>query len=516
MATITAEFSRWEGAKAYIDYYVDGFLLGVKYYVNVVKWDPDGGCHTKATWGFTYDPKYKAKTGYIPGYKIDDGDITLTLAVLVWSVQKIMDACWEGEYQSTYIEASADVYIPKKTIPCTQSLKVIDELTRNPISGASATIWELPYPECTTGTDGKCSIANLVTGKTYNIAVNKTGYYAGGGDYTVCNGEITIELEPACVEIGKTRCIGNDLYECVDHKWVLSQAYSPECLPACEDYDNQIECESAGCHWYNGSCHTNPPSCSELDNQADCGRFGCHWYGGICHTEPAPECYPEGSHEVLEYCPDGVTEKRWRNCVSGKWVEDSRVCPCSPEGAHEVLEYCPDEVTEKRWRDCIGGAWVEYFLPCPACIEGERDVIEYCPDGVTWRLWWECIEEEWKHKSQKCPPAEGDRKCINFDLYEYQSGEWVLIEPRSFECIVCPIAVIAHGTELVDALGPIREFRDRYLKSNRAGRKFVSFYYGALTSWLSPLLMHHNQLKRVGRMFIVHPLKKLCEAVRRK
>ena len=166
--------------------------------------------------------------------------------------------------------------------------------------------------------------------------------------------------------------------------------------------------------------------------------------------------------------------------------------------------------------DCIDGVWVEYFQECPACIEGERDVIEYCPDGVTWRLWWECIEGEWEHKSQKCPPAEGDRKCINLDLYEYQSGEWVLIESHSFECLLCPIAVIAQGTELVDALGPIREFRDRYLKSNGVGRKFVSFYYGALTSWLSPLLMHHNQLKRVGRMFIVHPLKTFCEAVRRK
>jgi hypothetical protein len=234
----------------------------------------------------------------------------------------------------------------------------------------------------------------------------------------------------------------------------------------------------------------------------------------VTDSRVCPEC-EETAHEVLEYCPGGVTEKRWRNCVSGVWVEDSQVCPCSPEGAHEVLEYCLDEVTEKRWRDCISGTWLEYFQACPTCIEGERDVIEYCPDGVTWRLWWECIEEEWEHKSQKCPPAEGDRKCINFDLYEYQSGEWVLIEPRSVECLLCPIAVIAQGTELVDALGPIREFRDRYLKSNRVGRKFVSFYYGALTSWLSPLLMRHNQLKRVGRMFIVHPLKKFCEVARK-
>ncbi len=35
----------------------------------------------------------------------------------------------------------------------------------------------------------------------------------------------------------------------------------------------------------------------------------------------------EGTHEVLEYCPDGVTEKRWRDCINGKWVYDERECP---------------------------------------------------------------------------------------------------------------------------------------------------------------------------------------------
>ena len=103
MPSIDAQFSRWEGGKAYVDYFVDGFDLQVKYYVNVVKWRADGSCNVIATWGFTYDPKYKSKTGYIPGSKIDDGDITLTLAVLVWSVQREMDACWEGEYQSEFI-----------------------------------------------------------------------------------------------------------------------------------------------------------------------------------------------------------------------------------------------------------------------------------------------------------------------------------------------------------------------------------------------------------------------------
>lgn len=50
-------------------------------------------------------------------------------------------------------------------------------------------------------------------------------------------------------------------------------------------------------------------------------------------------CYPEGVHEVLEYCPDGITEKGWRDCIGGKWVEgvqewceQARPSPCSPYG----------------------------------------------------------------------------------------------------------------------------------------------------------------------------------------
>ena len=207
---------------------------------------------------------------------------------------------------------------------------------------------------------------------------------------------------------------------------------------------------------------------------------------GNCYTL---EC-EEGAHEVLEYCPDAITEKRWRDCISGAWVEDLQVCPGCPEGAHEVLEYCPDAITEKRWRDCISGAWVEDSQVCPDCY----------PEGAT-----------------ACGGPEG------YDLYECINSKWVRTEHNSVECgytpkppFPCPIACVCIGTPLIDALGPIREFRDRYLKTNWSGRKFVSFYYGGLTSWLAPLLMRHNRLKQMGRVFIVYPLKKLCEWIARK
>jgi len=116
---------------------------------------------------------------------------------------------------------------------------------------------------------------------------------------------------------------------------------------------------------------------------------------------------------------------------------------------------------------------------------------------------------------------EGETACggpEGYDLYKCIGGEWVLIERNSPECgyipvppFPCPIACVCIGTPLVDELGPIREFRDRYLKTNLLGQRLVSFYYGVLTLWLPPLLMRHNRIKQICRVFIVYPLKKLCE-----
>jgi len=49
----------------------------------------------------------------------------------------------------------------------------------------------------------------------------------------------------------------------------------------------------------------------------------------VCSAVPPPTC-TEGAHEVLEYCPDGTTEKRWRDCINGEWVYNSQTCPGVP------------------------------------------------------------------------------------------------------------------------------------------------------------------------------------------
>lgn len=89
-------------------------------------------------------------------------------------------------------------------------------------------------------------------------------------------------------------------------------------------------------------------------------------------TEPyvPPEC-EEGTHEVLEMCPDGVTEQHWRDCVGGQWVPGSAICQITPpvceEGDTEILEYCaaPYADVPKRWQVCVGGEWQQLAQDCP-------------------------------------------------------------------------------------------------------------------------------------------------------
>ncbi len=47
-------------------------------------------------------------------------------------------------------------------------------------------------------------------------------------------------------------------------------------------------------------------------------------------TPPPPSKCREGSMEILEYCPEGVTCKRRRVCVGGNWVTETLSCPTPP------------------------------------------------------------------------------------------------------------------------------------------------------------------------------------------
>ena len=421
MPTISAEFSHWDGDRAYINYYVDGFHLGVHYRTEAIKGLPTE-CTSIGNWGWTYDIRYKSKQGYVRGYKINDGNITLTLAV---RVDVGYDVCYEGDYHPEWVEASTSIYIPKKIVPCNQSFKIINNLNNQPVPNAVITIFESPYPECTTDSNGTCSIPNLIKGNTYQVAVNIPEYYTGGGTYTVCNGTITISItpfiSPECAE-GAEKCEGYQLYKCIDLKWQLIEANSPTCgyvpLPECIN----------GVHEILEYC----PDGITPKRWRDC--ISGVWVEG---TYTCPSCI-ESTHEILEYCPDTTTPKIWRDCISGVWVEYSQPCPTCIEGTSEVIDFCHDSITPKRWQVCTDGIWVEHTQPCPVCTEGEYEVLESCPDGTPKR-WRKCISGTWVEDSYPCPSCtEGEAKCFNLDLYECISGEWQLKELNSNECELPP------------------------------------------------------------------------------
>ena len=204
--------------------------------------------------------------------------------------------------------------------------------------------------------------------------------------------------------------------------------------------------------------------------------------------------------------------------ATGKWIIGARTDtfylrvgsepPCE-EGAHEVLEYCPDGVTEKRWRDCISDVWVENSRICPAppeCEEGAHEVLEYCLDGVTEKRWWDCISGKWVKNSQICPTtcSDGEKACKGYDLYECKDGEYKLIERNSGECgyvppkPVCPI-LEAFGFACVihPDLVTLRAFRDAVLP-----RIMVKAYYA--TGPLMIILFVNNRASKWFVRKMVH------------
>lgn len=65
---------------------------------------------------------------------------------------------------------------------------------------------------------------------------------------------------------------------------------------------------------------------------------------------PPPECAPDGKEEILEYCPDGVSVKRVRRCVNGKWREYEYECPPPEEPPPETLL----QMLVRRLREFLG------------------------------------------------------------------------------------------------------------------------------------------------------------------
>jgi len=108
----------------------------------------------------------------------------------------------------------------------------------------------------------------------------------------------------------------------------------------------------------------------------------------------------------------------------------------------------------------------------------------------------------------------GEEKCVSGDLYVCLDGA-LNVSERDPDCNgtgkgkACPIACVCMGTPLIDALGPIREFRDFTLKRGKLGRCFVSFYYSQVGPFLSLGLIRSETLRKGGRWVVRRILRRL-------
>jgi len=100
----------------------------------------------------------------------------------------------------------------------------------------------------------------------------------------------------------------------------------------CSDFNNEYDCVSHDCYWYNNSCHSSPQPvvCENIYDEDTCINAGCNWYNGACHSEPNPcdfhqtKCYPGlQGYRACTY-NDNLCE-----CDGNEWnliEKDSQIC----------------------------------------------------------------------------------------------------------------------------------------------------------------------------------------------
>ena len=137
----------------------------------------------------------------------------------------------------------------------------------------------------------------------------------------------------------------------IDLGFVVKTSFDPKCCSGwgifgetkASSYDNfKAFCEAANLTGYGAG-------------RRECAGGHIWYFEGLEVTsmvaivQPPPVC-TEGTHQVIEMCPDGATEKRWRDCVNNEWVDGAGECP------HE----CENGATKCEGNDlylCVGNVW---------------------------------------------------------------------------------------------------------------------------------------------------------------
>ena len=306
--------------------------------------------------------------------------------------------------------------LKKKITTCNQSFIVKDTsgntVTKNCIivvreGGA----WK---NECATSSSGTCTVG-LIKGTSLRACVEQvpSGYEAitdSCKNFTACTSRITLKLKKivttGTLRVTSTPVQGADIYindilqsYKTNHDFTLEAGYydvkailagykEPAMQGAtivagqtktltftlvpysCNEYDNQSECEYAGCYWYNRSCHDEPqqPSCSEYTDESSCIAANCFWYDGACHDYVPVEC--------SDYT-DALT------CTSNNcyWWSDN-TCHSILEGIPNCGDY--DNTSKEECELQPGCYWWDLDN---TCRNTQQTNPEYDDTEVLWNTW---------------------------------------------------------------------------------------------------------------------------------
>jgi hypothetical protein len=104
--------------------------------------------------------------------------------------------------------------------------------------------------------------------------------------------------------------------------------------------------------------------------------------------------------------------------------------------------------------------------------------------------------------------ATGDESNFSGEII-YTSNSDSSKPSGNFVAVKCFIATAAYGSGLAPEVAVLREFRDRYLLTNRAGQAFVDWYY-AVSPPVAAFIAEHDSLKtavRLGLTPVVYAVK---------
>jgi hypothetical protein len=253
--------------------------------------------------------------------------------------------------------------------------------------------------------------------------------------------------------VGPGTCVGNEksIQEwCPDHKTWKSAlvCHNGQMVPETQDCPTETQTET----------QTSTARCSESDAPKD-----------------------------VSPCPDGRSWKSRKVCRNGAWQQETQTClECYPEGTVEVGNRCPNTPggAPDRWmtrRICENGHWRYEEQSCPECTTpGFKACVNHCENLL---------------QSEVCR-----------DGWECRNGKWEWVQFNA--CYVCYIATATYGSELSPEVQLLREFRDRNVLRTFAGREFMSVFnmvYYSFSPQVARTISTNEHLRTMMR-YVLYPL----------